>query len=474
MDAVVNAKGVPLFYSGTSTNHISATGSGLKLYGTSANGTFWGDSNVRVTMHGGIGDDIYHLYSPINRVIEEPGEGIDTIVTWMSSTLPDNVENLIVTDTDRYAFGNALDNIIQGGAGHQTLDGGPGDDVLIGGGGPDTFIISKGNGSDLIVDFEAADTVRLNGYGLTSFEAVQARMTQVQSDVKLDLGSDEVLVFKDTALDQFTPGQFELPLDKSGMQLSFIDNFDTLSHWNGESGIWDSNFWWGQPNGSTLSSNSELQWYIDSDYGPTKKVNPFSVENGILTITAARATDDIKPFINDYEYTSGLLTTHKSFSQTYGYFEMRADLPEIGGTWPAFWLLPEDGSWPPELDVVEIRGQEPNRLFMTAHSNASGEHTTVSSTVNVSDTEGFHTYGVLWTEDEIVWYYDDVAVARADTPADMHDPMYMLVNLAVGGTAGAPADGLATPAEMHIDYIRAYTLDDVHNDALNAEHDWSV
>lgn len=215
MDTIVNAKGVPLFYSGVSTKHISATNSGRELYGTSANDTFWGDGSVYVTMHGGAGDDIYHLYSSINNVAEEPGEGIDTVVTWMSYTLPDDVENLTVTDNGRYAFGNALDNIIQGGAGRQTLDGGMGDDVLIGGGGSNIFVVSKGNGSDLIVDFEAADTVRLNGYGLTSFESVQAYMAQTGLDVQLDLGSDEILVFKDTTIEKFAPGQFELPMDKS-------------------------------------------------------------------------------------------------------------------------------------------------------------------------------------------------------------------------------------------------------------------
>jgi len=66
---------------------------------------------------------------------------------------------------------------------------------------------------------------------------------------------------------------------------------------------------------------------------------------------------------------------------------------------------------------------------------------------------------VLWTEEEIVWYFDDAAIARADTPADMHDPMYMLVNLAVGGMAGTPNDGLVDGSEMKIDYIRAYALD---------------
>ncbi|TIV06051.1 MAG: glycoside hydrolase family 16 protein, partial [Mesorhizobium sp.] len=200
--------------------------------------------------------------------------------------------------------------------------------------------------------------------------------------------------------------------------------------------------------------------YIDTNYAPTSSVNPFSVEDGVLTITAARAPEAIRPYINNYQYTSGLLTTYESFAQTYGYFEIRADMPEKQGVWPAFWLLPADGSWPPELDVVEMVGQDPNKLILTGHSNATGTHTKVSSTAYVADTAGFHTYGVLWTEDELVWYFDDVEVARAATPADMHEPMYMLVDLAVGGMAGTPADGLATPAEMQIDYIHAYALND--------------
>ncbi|TWG91307.1 beta-glucanase (GH16 family) [Mesorhizobium sp. J18] len=468
MKTVANARGVNLYYSDTSINHFSATNSGPQLYGTPDNDSLWGDSSVDVTMYGGAGDDIYYLYSPINRAAEDPGEGVDTIVTWMSTRLPDNFENLTVTGSGRYAFGNAADNIIKGGSGQQTLDGGSGNDVLIGGGGADIFVVSKGNGSDLIFDFETTDRVRLDGYGWNSFDAVQDRMTQVGSDVRLDLGVGEILVFKDTTIDQFQADQFELPLDRSAMSLSFAEHFNTLSLWDGESGRWDSNFWWGAPNGSTLSGNSELQWYIDANYGPTSSVNPFSVENGVLTITAAPTPDEIKPLINNYEYTSGLLTTYHSFSQTYGYFEMRADMPENQGAWPAFWLLPADGSWPPEIDVVEMRGQDPNTIHMTAHTNETGSHTMVSSAINVSDTEGFHTYGVLWTEDELVWYFDDVAVARAETPSDMHDPMYMLVNLAIGGPAGEPDDGLAVPAEMQIDYIRAYELDEVPEVSLLA------
>src|SRR3546814_12879833 len=66
-------------------------------------------------------------------------------------------------------------------------------------------------------------------------------------------------------------------------------------------------------------------------------------------------------------------------------------------------------------------------------------------------------YGVLWGPEEIVWTYDGVAVAETATPADMHDPMYMVVNLGVGGVAGRPG-AAADGAEMKVDYVRADAL----------------
>lgn len=458
MASVENALGVLLPYSGASVRWHSAVDAGPTLHGTRSNDSLYGGGSGTVTMWGFAGDDIYHLYSARDKAVERPGEGVDTISTWMSYTLPENFENLTVTGNNQSAVGNAQDNIIRGGSGQQTLDGGAGNDVLQGGAGTDIFVISKGNGSDLILDFSASDSVRLGGYGFTSFEQVKAGMQQSGADVRLALADGEVLVFADTSIEQFHDGQFKFSLDRSNLQLSFADEFDSLSLWDGQSGTWDSNYWWGAPNGNSLHGNRELQWYIDTDYGPTKSVNPFSIDDGVLTITAARAPEEIRPYINNYEYTSGMLTTFESFSQTYGYFEIRADMPDDRGTWPAFWLLPEDGSWPPELDVIEMRGQDPNQLVLTAHSEATGEHTQVRSVANVASTEGFHTYGLLWTEDELVWYFDDVEVARAETPADMHDPMYMIVNMGLGGWAGTPADDLT--AEMQIDYIRAYQLGD--------------
>jgi len=241
-------------------------------------------------------------------------------------------------------------------------------------------------------------------------------------------------------------------------RLTFNDEFNDLNLWNGVSGTWDTNFWYNSVsgNGSTLSGNGEQEWYVNANYAPTASVKPWSVNNGVLDLTAAPAAPDIQPLINGYKYTSGMINSYHSFSQTYGYFEMKAQLPAGQGFWPAFWLLPEDGSWPPELDVMEVLGNDPTKLYTTVHYGADNQSQSLGSTV-ADMSGGYHTYGVDWEPDAITWYFDGREVYQTATPADMNKPMYMLANLAVGGYWPGMVDGSTRfPAAMHIDYIRAY------------------
>jgi beta-glucanase (GH16 family) len=250
------------------------------------------------------------------------------------------------------------------------------------------------------------------------------------------------------------------PGDLAGTaNLTFNDEFNTLSLWNGQTGKWSTSDSWDNQAGYTLSGNGEQQWYVNDQYAPTQAVKPWTVSNGVLDITASATTPDIKALVHDQNYTSGQLNTFHSFSQTYGYFEMKAELPSGAGLWPAFWLLPKDQSWPPELDVMEQLGQDPNKFYATVHSAASGDHTQVSTPISTSDlTTGFHTYGVDWEADNITWYLDGKQVFEAATPADLHSPMYMIVNLAVGGYwPGSPTSAGEFPATMQVDYIHAYS-----------------
>lgn len=238
-------------------------------------------------------------------------------------------------------------------------------------------------------------------------------------------------------------------IDLTGYKLTFADEFDGFS-WNGggNSGTWNTTFSYGE-----RKLNDELEVYSDRTIG----VDPFSVRDGALVITAAPSTDLARTL---QPYTSGVITTYQTFAQTYGYFEMRAKLPAGQGLWPAFWLLPVQHVWPPELDVMEAFGSEGTRYHWGANTATSlgnaGDWVDVPGVLS----GGYHRYGVAWTADTLTYYFDGVGVAQTATPADMNQPMYLLANLAVGGHwPGNPVSGTAFPAEMLIDYIRAYSSD---------------
>ncbi len=243
--------------------------------------------------------------------------------------------------------------------------------------------------------------------------------------------------------------------------LTFDDEFNSLSLWNGTSGTWDTTAQYATWNGSgfSLPSNGEQEWYINSNYAPTASVQPWTVNNGVMTIAAAPASSEISSLIGGYQYTSGSVNTSESFSQTYGYFEMRAQLPAGQGLWPAFWLLPENGSWPPEIDAMEMLGNDPSVYYTSIHSGTAANEVNAGQADTVANTStGYHTFGVDWEPDYITYYFDGQQVYKVATPSDMNSPMYMIANLAVGGAWPGNADGTTHfPAQMNVDWIRAYS-----------------
>jgi len=208
----------------------------------------------------------------------------------------------------------------------------------------------------------------------------------------------------------------------------------------------------------TLSGNDEAEYYSDSSVG----VNPFSLRNGRLTIAAAPALPGSNPL--NLPYTSGVITTMTLFSQTYGIFEVRAKLPAGQGLWPAFWLLPVSGLYTSELDVFEVLGNAPTTLYATTHGSTGGVWGSDSQAITVPDTSaGFHVYAVKWEPHFVSFIMDGHMIAQAPTPQSMNTPMYMILNLAVGGAGswpGPPNQSTRFPAKMVIDYVRAYATAD--------------
>jgi Glycosyl hydrolases family 16 len=434
--------GITWFY-GLAANAWPSITTGAIVAGKSgANNALYGAGNDTL-IGGGGGDNFFYLGSG-DQAVAGAGDGIDTITKyWGDVTLPTGFSNGVLSNPGTIT-GNTGNNILTVfGTGAHTLHAGMGNDVLIGSAsGSDRFVITSGAGADVVMGFQhGTDLVELDNStafsGAAGFAKLQQAMTQVGDNVLLDLGGGETLTFAGAVKAQFTAGDFALPMNLAGFQLTFDDEFDTFNASpDGLTTTW-------RTTGSTFSH--ELEHYAST----VGAGGPFTLGNGVLDIAATPVSSAA-----GLPYTSGEITTQRSFAQTYGYFEMRAELPAGQGMWPAFWLLPADGSWPPELDVMEMLGNNPGTIYTTTHSQVAS---TAALAIQVADTSaGFHSYAVDWEPDRVTFYFDGNAISSLATPADMNKPMYMLVNLAVGGAGSWPGAAVGETGHMLVDYVRAY------------------
>jgi beta-glucanase (GH16 family) len=191
--------------------------------------------------------------------------------------------------------------------------------------------------------------------------------------------------------------------------------------------------------------NAEQQYYLPQQA---------TVGNGRLEIKAERRT------VGGRNFVSARINTSPSFAQQYGRFEARMRVPAGQGFWPAFWLLPATQQWPPEIDIMETIGSHPNRVYFTHHwgtvSNVMSNGTTYTG---VDYTAGYHRYAVEWSPTRVDWYLDG-ALRFTTTGNFPHEPMYIILNMAVGGTL--PGNVNATtpfPRSTLVDWVRVYWRD---------------
>jgi beta-glucanase (GH16 family) len=237
-------------------------------------------------------------------------------------------------------------------------------------------------------------------------------------------------------------------------QLSWSDEFDG-------DGAPDPAKWVHDLGGSGWG-NDELETYTDRPDNAVRR-------GGTLVITARRETFRGRDGI-ERPYTSARLKTQGTFAQTYGKFEARMRVARGQGIWPAFWLLGESigtAGWPAcgEIDIMENIGKEPATVHGTMHgpgySGGQAIGTPFSGPVFADD---FHVFTVEWEPHVIRWYVDGV-LYQTRTPADLpagtrwvfDDPMFIILNLAVGGNwPGVPDSTTTFPQELVLDYVRVY------------------
>lgn len=228
--------------------------------------------------------------------------------------------------------------------------------------------------------------------------------------------------------------------DKPGYTLTFHDEFDAGSL---DTTAWKRRYKWGE-----AVINNELQAYVD---------DAFSVSNGRLSISGKHVSGAYAG--QTLDYTSGVIcSVHE---QKYGYFEARLKMPKGKGLWPAFWLLGAVGTQGVnEIDIHELLGHEPNKVYMTVHWGPSydqGHESDGSEFTGPDFSADFHTFGLSWTSSQIVWTVDGVERKTYSGPGVPNVDMYVILNLAIGGNwPGAPDASTAFPATYEVDYVRTY------------------
>lgn len=213
--------------------------------------------------------------------------------------------------------------------------------------------------------------------------------------------------------------------------------------------------------------NGELQEYVDSPKN-------ISVRDGKLLIRPIKTVHgDSSVF-----YTSGRITTQYKHDFIYGLFEARLRVPKGKGFLPAFWLMTTDedryGQWPEcgEIDIMEIWGSRTGTSHGTIHYGLPHEERQGTVTLEKGNFAGeFHDFALLWEPGLLLWYVDGRPFyeekrwfsagpdgVKKPYPAPFDHEMYLILNLAVGGSwVGYPDETTDfAHAAFEVDYVRVY------------------
>ncbi|MBN2412677.1 glycoside hydrolase family 16 protein [candidate division KSB1 bacterium] len=249
-----------------------------------------------------------------------------------------------------------------------------------------------------------------------------------------------------------TPG---IP-EPEGWTLDWNDEFNGTSL--------DNSKWEYEVNGRG-GGNNELQYYTD------RPENLF-IKDSMLVIQALK--ENYTGPDGARNYTSARIRTLNKGDWKYGRFDIRAKLPYGQGIWPAFWMLPSDGvygGWAAsgEIDIMELLGQEPQKVYGTLHYGGQypqNTHTGTSYSLKTGNfAQDFHLFTLEWEEGEIRWYVDGQHyqtqtqwyTTNGKFPAPFNQRFHLLLNLAIGGNwPGSPDKSTIFPQQIVVDYVRVF------------------
>ena len=243
-------------------------------------------------------------------------------------------------------------------------------------------------------------------------------------------------------------------------ETQWIDKFDgTAVNWNNWTAQTQANY------------NNEVQCYTDDDSSAEQN---FEVSNGSLKIIARRQTISCPGLGGQQKsWTSGRINSKDKAEYLYGRIESRIRFLDLkGGTWPAFWMLEnriheqpiandnDFANWPNpgagEIDVWEwFSNNATSYITNFFNTGGCGYEVRYSYPGGGTDVQQWHKYAIEWDANRIAFYIDNIMVTEHDVSncAQYKEPMYVLLNVAMGGNLGGSIDPTLNLATMEVDYV---------------------
>lgn len=170
-------------------------------------------------------------------------------------------------------------------------------------------------------------------------------------------------------------------------------------------------------------------------------------------------------------YLTGGVYTKNKVEFTYGKLSIRAKLNSATGAWPAFWMLPADGSkWPlgGEIDIME-RLNDDDFVYQTIHSTYTLDlgikKNPISGSTNSINTNDFNVYSLIKYTDSLVFLVNDTHTftypkikTDKENQFPFNRPFYLLLDMQLGGDWVGEIKDSDLPVEMEIDWVRFYEL----------------
>ena len=166
-------------------------------------------------------------------------------------------------------------------------------------------------------------------------------------------------------------------------------------------------------------------------------------------------------------YLDGCVRTVGKFEHTFGFYVARMQLQKQPGHWSAFWLtgggvvkVGDEGRDGTEIDIMEKPWLD-DRVQHTLHWDGYGKHHRSAGKVarvpGVMD--GFHTFALLWSADEYVFYIDGEQTWRTKAGGVCQAPLHIRLSDEIGRWGGDIRKA-ELPDRLLVDYVRVYDLVD--------------